>query len=78
MPHNATACFAPGDLLLLLCVESTGAEGRRAAEARTANRAHQNLPAQPLQRGMRIAMATMAKDAQSRVPQKGKETGGPC
>ena len=77
-PHNATARFAPGDLLPLSCLETAEAEGRRDTEARTANRAHQTLQALLPQRVMHIAMATVAKDAQSRVPQSGKETGGPC
>lgn len=44
-------------------------------EARAANRAHQTPQALLPQRGMRVTMATVAEDAQRRVPQSGEETG---
>lgn len=72
--HSTTPRSAPGDFLLLSCLETAGAEGRRSVEARTVNRAHQT-PVLLLQREMCITMATVAKDAQSWVPQMGRRLG---
>lgn len=61
-------------LVISFCLETAGAEGRRAVEARTVNRAHQT-PVLLLQGEMCITMATVAKDAQGWAPQMGRRLG---
>lgn len=74
MAHSTTPRSAPGDLLLLSCLETAGAEGGRSVEARTVNRAHQTPVLLP-QGEMCITMATVAEDAQCWVPQMGRRLG---